>query len=127
MCLREDKRLANIPLESIHLAITTHSRRKFVKRFPAPQAPTDLDEYLRWQVRQSTFLAYSKEAGKAIYGNKHWIFVLALNRRFEGFMEAVIISCWGNGSNDVDTRYLKQKVYRRTRENRRWRQEECVV
>jgi hypothetical protein len=119
--------LDNIPVESIHIAITTHARRQFVRRFPAPQAPKELDDYLRANVRESSFLTYANRGGTARYGNKYWEFILALNTFSSGRVEAVVISCWGTGGlSDFKNKKSKAMVYRRTRENRGWR-EECLA
>ena len=118
--------LERIPVQTSRIAITTHARGQFVKRFPAPQAPKDLDEYLRANVRESVFLRYGSKYGTARYGNKYWEFVLALNFFHSGAFEVVVISCWGTGSSDFKNKKRKAMVYRRTRENRRWR-EECLA
>lgn len=134
MCCTEDKRSEAIPLEaipleaipvkSIRIAITTHARRQFTKRFPAPKAPNELDEHLRNQVRQSAFLEYcDQEPDRAKYDSKYWEFVLALNPLRGGDVEAVVISCWRMGVKDRDNRQMKSKKYRRFREKQEWRGE----
>lgn len=121
----QDEGLETISLQSTHIAITTHARDSFTKRFPAPKAPNALDEHLREQVRQSMFRAHSHVSGKAIFSNLYWEFVLAINTMDGGELEVVVISCWDPSQHERDNRNRKAKQYRRAREAREWRKECC--